>query len=136
MVLLDTCALIWLANGEPMASTARLKIDAAASRGELIVSAVSAWEIGLIASRYSQRPVFLPTPQAYFQAAATRPGIHVMPLSADAAVLSSMLPAPIHADPADRMLIATARELGASIVTRDRKILDYGRRGHVGVIAC
>lgn len=136
MLLLDTCALIWLANGEPLAVGARLKIDAAASRGELFVSAVSAWEIGLVAAKYKRRQVFLPTPQAYFHLAVTRPGIRVIPFSADAALLSSTLPGTIHADPADRMLVATAREMGASIVTRDRKILDYGRLGHVAVIAC
>jgi PIN domain nuclease of toxin-antitoxin system len=47
-----------------------------------------------------------------------------------------MLPPPIHKDPADRLLIATARSLNVPIVTRDRFILDYAEAGHVDAIVC
>ena len=54
--------------------------------------------------------------------------------STKVAVDSTRLPAPVHGDPADRILIATARRVGATLVTRDAKILDYGRQGLLDVI--
>ncbi len=48
---------------------------------------------------------------------------------------SVQLPGSFHADPADRMIVATARIAGAMLVTRDRRILDYGELGHVAVMA-
>jgi PIN domain nuclease of toxin-antitoxin system len=47
-----------------------------------------------------------------------------------------LLPGELHADPADRLLIATARQLGVPLVTRDRRILDYAAQGHVDAIPC
>jgi PIN domain nuclease of toxin-antitoxin system len=47
-----------------------------------------------------------------------------------------MLPGPVHGDPADRILIATARALDLTIVTRDSAILDYSARGHVRALPC
>jgi PIN domain nuclease of toxin-antitoxin system len=57
-------------------------------------------------------------------------------LSNDIAIAASHLPGPLHGDPADRLLIATARDLGMPLVTRDRKIIDYAEAGHVSVLVC
>ena len=54
--------------------------------------------------------------------------------SPSVAIESTRLPGSLHRDPADRMIIATARLLGAAIVTRDERILEYARHGHVRVI--
>ena len=62
--------------------------------------------------------------------------MRLAPLSSKAAIAASCLPGQVHRDPADRLLIATARELGVALVTRDRRILDYAARGHVQAIAC
>ena len=51
-------------------------------------------------------------------------------------IASSYLPGKPPNDPADRILIATACELGATLITRDRVLLDYGRQGHVAVVGC
>ena len=51
-------------------------------------------------------------------------------------IASSYLPVPIHNDPTDRILIATAREHDLTIITRDRAILAYGAAGHVRTLAC
>ncbi len=51
----------------------------------------------------------------------------------EVAVESCRLPGPFHHDPADRMIVATARIAGATLVTGDKRILDYGARGHVAV---
>ena len=52
------------------------------------------------------------------------------------AIDSSYLPGDLHADPMDRLVVATARHLGVPIVTRDRKMIAYADGGHVGVIPC
>ena len=133
-VLLDTCAVIFVANGEPIDRKARAAILRAMAGDGLLLSPVSAWEIGLLAARRGIR--FQPDAKAWFQDFAAREGVRIAALTAEAAVDSSFLPAPIHSDPADRLLIATARELGVPIVTRDRAILAYAASGHVKAVEC
>lgn len=62
--------------------------------------------------------------------------LQVAEVTPEILVASSFLPMPVHNDPVDRILIATAREHGLTIVTRDRAILAYGEAGHVKVLAC
>ena len=136
MVLLDTCAVIWMVQGEPMAEAALSAIRHAADVGSLLVSPISAWEVGLLATRRRQPLTFRPTPAMWIERLLTRPGIRPVPLSHRAAVDAASLPGDLHEDPADRLLIATARELNVPLVTRDRRILDYAAQGHVDAIAC
>lgn len=136
VVLLDTHALIWLVQGETMSEASIAAIEKAAARGEVLVSSVSAWEIGLLAvsQRFGLR--FLPSPAEWFTRVLTMPGIQLTPLNHVAAIAASFLPNGLHRDPADRLLVATARERGASFVTRDRMILAYAAEGYVQAIAC
>lgn len=134
MLLLDTHAALWLDSGAPMAAAALSAIEAAAARGEVLVSAVTAWEIGLLVRK--RRLVLDLEPLAWFERLVALPGIREVPLSAGAALLSSFLPEPFHGDPADRMLIAAARATGAVLVTRDARILAYAEAGHVRAMAC
>jgi PIN domain nuclease of toxin-antitoxin system len=136
MVLLDTCAIIWMVQEEPMASAALSAIRRAAAAGSLLVSPVSAWEVGLLATRRRQPLTFRPTPVTWIERLLARPGIRPVPLSHRVAVSAASLPGELHGDPADRLLIATARELGVPLVTRDRRILCYAGEGHVDAIAC
>lgn len=134
MLLLDTCALIWLVQGELNESEARPRLREAGEAGALLVSVTSAWEIGLLAR--GGRVDFHPDPKTWFARATLRPGLRLTPITPDIAIASSQLPGVVHGDPADRLLIATARQLGAAIVTRDRRILDYAARGHVAALRC
>jgi PIN domain nuclease of toxin-antitoxin system len=135
-VLLDTCAAIWVGNRDVLAAAALQAIRAAAARTELLVSPITGWEIGL-ATRLRGNPlVLLPTPQAWLADLVARPGIRVAPLAPAIALGASYLPGQLPRDPADRLLIATARELDVPIVTRDQRILDYSAHGHVQAIAC
>lgn len=84
----------------------------------------------------SGRAAMTQTPGAIFRAFLQLPGIVLEDLTADILMNSSLLPAPIHGDPADRILIATARALDLTIVTRDQLILDYATHGHVRALAC
>jgi PIN domain nuclease of toxin-antitoxin system len=138
-VLLDTCAVIWLANGDPMAASATAAIvDAGLSDG-VFISPVSAWEIGLLSRPKAGRGtavLFLPDPKAWFAQVMAGPAIREAALTPEIAIDASFLPDEPHGGPGDRLLISTARHLGMPIVTRDRSIIDYGRSGHVQVICC
>jgi PIN domain nuclease of toxin-antitoxin system len=136
MVLLDTCAAIWLFEQEPLSQVSLVAIRAAAVSSEVFVSPVSAWEVGLLARRRQRALSFQPSAQAWFDDLLALPGMRLIPLTHRAAIEASSLTANFHRDPADRLLIATARELGVPLVTRDRRILDYAEQGHVDAIAC
>jgi PIN domain nuclease of toxin-antitoxin system len=138
-VLLDTCALIWLGNRDPMAEPALDAIGGASRRGVVLISPVSAWEIGLLAAPRAGRTSkisFIPDAKTWFSSWMVRPGIAAAPLTPEIAIDASFLPGSLHADPADRLLIATARHLGVPIVTRDGKVIAYADEGHVRVIPC
>jgi hypothetical protein len=79
-VLLDTCAVIWLANGSAMAEVAVAAIVQAGLAEGVFVSPVSAWEVGLLARLSQARPVrFLPDPKAWFARVMAGPGIRPAP---------------------------------------------------------
>lgn len=129
-LLLDTCALLWLANGAEMTSELRAEL---ASR-KLHVSPISAWEIANLV-RKSRLAITLPVARWFRQTtgkmAAATPQLTVEVLSD-----SCDLPGSPPDDPADRIIIATAREADMTIVTRDRQILEYSRAGHVRTLVC
>jgi PIN domain nuclease of toxin-antitoxin system len=138
-LLLDTCALIWLANGDRLRQSATEAIVAAGLSGGIFVSPVSAWEVGLLARSGGQRrPAlqFLPNPKTWFARVMAGPGVRPAPFTSDIAIDASHLPGEVHGDPADQMIVATARHLGMPVVTRDTRILAYARRGHVAAIRC
>ena len=135
-LLLDTCAVIWLANGDTMSVASLAAIRAAGRTGEVFVSPVAAWEIVLLATNPVQPVQFDPDPITWFAHVLVLPGIDLVPLAPEVAIGSSFLPGRLHGDPADRLLVATARRMNAALVTRDAKLLKYGRQGHVRVVAC
>ena len=132
-LLLDTCAIIFIAENRPIASPAEAQIRVASRNDGVLVSPVSAWETGLLAVKRGF--VFLPDAKVWFHSFLASSGVHLTPLTPDIAIDSSFLP-PLHSDPADRLLIATARTLGVPIVTRDQRILDYAQAGLVAAIVC
>lgn len=134
MLLLDTCALLWLTSRAPIAGPALAAILRAARDGKLFVSPISAWEIGMLVER--GRLQLRVSPSMYVERTFKKRGFTTAPLTPEIAVASTMLPGPLRSDPADRMLVATARERGFRLVTRDRAILEYGGKGFVDVVAC
>lgn len=134
-LLLDTCAIIWIALNEPIKPEAKAALNTAfASDQKVRVSPISAWELGLLSSK-GRLPTARP-PLAMFGEVIANPGVRVEPLSPEVLIDSSFLPGRLHNDPADRILIATARAYGLTLVTRDRAILDYGADGHLKILAC
>jgi PIN domain nuclease of toxin-antitoxin system len=138
-VLLDTCALIWLANGDWMTPAAVRAIVDVGLGGGIHVSPISAWEIGMLSRPAASRGRaldFLPDAKTWFGRVPARPGIRLAPLSPEIVLDASFLPEPLHVDPADRLLIATARHLGMPIATRDGRIAEYAAAGHLSVLPC
>ena len=109
-----------------MADSPRLSAEArrllSDRRGGLFVSAISAFEVGI---KHLKGRLRLPRdPEAWFDAAIVFHGLKEVPVSGRIAALSTQLP-PLHKDPADRMIIATAQVQGMTILTPDPLIRDY-----------
>jgi PIN domain nuclease of toxin-antitoxin system len=134
-ILLDTCAVIWLAEGEKLARSAADLLHAADDAGQVTyISPISAWEVGQLASR--GRIQLLITPQRWFARLFEARGVRLAEMSPDLLIASSFLPGKPPRDPADRIIAATARDLGATLITRDRALLGYGTQGHLSVAEC
>jgi PIN domain nuclease of toxin-antitoxin system len=134
-VLLDTCAAVWIAENEKLAPEAVAALREVRQAGlPTYVSPVTAWEIGMLASR--ARLKLLLTPLLWFGRLLDIPNVHLAEMSTDLLIASSFLPGKPPRDPFDRIIAATARNYGCILLTRDRALLDYGEQGHVRVVAC
>ncbi len=120
-LVLDTCTILWLASGDKHLSKNTLKaIDQAAM---VYVSAISAWEISL---KQEKGEIILPMDsEEWFNQVLEQHGLLVAPVDVSIACRANRLPFH-HRDPADRLIIATAQELSAAIVTADEKYKEYG----------
>lgn len=133
--LLDTHVWFWLVRGREgrLAARSADKLEKAALGAPLGVSVISVWEIALLASK-GRIGLGMPVHE-WVESALNRPGFMLMGLDPGIAIESCNLPGGFHADPADRFLVATARLKNAVIVTRDKRILKYGRQGNVKAMA-
>lgn len=134
-VLLDTCAAIWIANGEPIADdAARLLGEMHRTGGAVFVSPITAWEVGLLVAR-GRLNLMMP-PAQWFDRLLEAPGLRLSEMPPELLIASSFLPGSPPRDPADRILAATAREYGYQLVTRDATLLAYGEQGHIQSRIC
>lgn len=133
-VLLDTHVWVWLLNGEAgrLSPAALAAIEAAQARGAVHVAAISLWEVAMLESRGRLR--LNVDCLAWVREALAAPGTRLAPLTPEVAVGSAYLPGAFHGDPADRLLVATARALDLTLVTKDERILAYGAAGYVAVV--
>lgn len=133
-ILLDTHALVWLLEGSHrLKEEPRSLIQKAANDDALFVSAITPWEIAMLVKK--DRLAFARDVFEWLQSALSIPGIYLQPLSVEIAVASTNLPGDLHADLADRIIIATARHLGATLATADRRLLDFSSSGHIKCLA-
>src|SRR4051812_16020066 len=131
--LLDTHAAVWGFENPPLARAAPEGMHAASpDRTPALVSPITAWEGGKLASQ--GRIDLSAAPQRWFRGLLATPGVQLADLTPDILIASSFLPGAPPRDPMDRILIATARELAATLVTRDRAILAYGEQGNVSAL--
>jgi len=134
-LLLDTHAAIWIVEDQRIASDAKDAIEAAyRTDSAIFVSAITAWEIGMLVAR--NRLGLSTRPERWFQRLLAVEAVRLADLSPDILIASSFLPGEPPRDPADRIILATARDLGATLITRDRLMLKYGEDGQVSTVAC
>ena len=134
-ILLDTCACIWIVENASLAEQAISALDESSDEGRPVyISPITAWETGMLASR--RRLALSVTPIVWFQRLVQVAGFQLWPLSPEILVASSFLPGEPPRDPADRIIVSTARQAGLRVMTRDRLILDYADAGHVAAIGC
>lgn len=133
LLLLDTHAWLWLVGGaEPLKRSVLSAVEQGARQGRIRVSAISVWEVAMLEAKGRIR--LSKDCLVWIQDALASPGISLAPLTPEIAVEGCRLPGAFHGDPADRILVATARLLGATLLTRDAMILSYGRKHRVAVM--
>jgi PIN domain nuclease of toxin-antitoxin system len=134
-VLLDTCAAIWLMNGDPISVTSRASI-AAAQTGNLgvYVSPMTAWEIATLSAK--NRLQLSLSPKAWFEALLALEDIRLAALPPAVLIASATLPGEPPKDPVDRIIAATGRTFHFPIVTRDGGLMRYAHAGHIEAVAC
>ena len=134
-VLLDTCAAIWLTNGDPMSP---MSLDAiAAAQGEHIgvyVSPMTAWEIATLVAKNGLRLSL--SPEAWFDALLGLAGVRLAALPPKVLIASASLPGEPPKDPVDRIIAATGRAYGYTIITRNGELTRYARAGHIESVEC
>ncbi len=129
-ILLDTHCWVWMQFGQTEKFTrAPLRmIERAARTGALRVSVMSVWEIGMLEAK--GRLELKMSCAEWVRRALDTPGLALAPLTPEIAIESSRLPGRFHGDPADRLLVATARIAGLRLMTKDGRLLDYGEHGY------
>ena len=131
-LLIDTHIWLWLMEGVDELSTDNVaRLDRAAQSASLFISAISPWEVATLATKGR---IALPVPLSEWMRKAVRqPGLQLLPLSPEVSVESAQL-VNFHGDPADRILVATARLEDLRLATRDARILSWSRNGQLKAI--
>ena len=124
MILLDTHTILWWIDGSAKLSRrAKAVIEKEHHEAGILISSISIWEIALLIKK--ERVQLTMDVGSWLARVESLSYIRFVPIDNVVAVKSVMLPQPFHNDPADRIIVATAREYGATLVTSDEKIRKY-----------
>ena len=124
MIVLDTHVWIWWVHNDPLLPHNAAQVVTAYESNGLGISAISCWEIAKLVE-YNR--LILPlSVNDWMKQALSYPGIRLLELTPEIAIESTQLPQPFHKDPADQIIVATAREYGCELATLDDKIRRYG----------
>lgn len=125
MIIIDTHILVWWVNGSDSLSAAAKKAikSTLAKNGEVLVSSISAWEIAMLVNK--GRLVLSMDVESWLDEVSQIDGVRFLPVDNEVGIKSTALPGDFHKDPADRMIVATARMLALPLITADEKILNY-----------
>ena len=124
MILLDTHVWVWfISNPELLSKAAKKAIHAAMEQKAIVISSISAWEVALLVAK--KRLKFTMSVTDWITKSERLPFFQFLPVDNSVAVKSVNLPHPLHRDPADRLIIATAITIAAPVVTKDEKLIDY-----------
>lgn len=132
--LLDTHVWVWLLNGNVQIQKSSIfkNIINASKSSDLNISAISIWEIAMLETK--GRITFSTGISDWVEKALKAPGLKLIPLLPSISIDSTRLPGAFHGDPADRIIIATARYLQCPIITADKKILKYSSKGLIKAV--
>ena len=123
MILLDTHIWVWWVNGDPrLSAPVRTLIQTYETIG-LAISVISCWEVAKLVE--GNRLVLTTGVSDWIEQALAYPGVRLLDLTPEIAVASTQLPPPFHRDPADQIIVATARTYSIPIVTSDARIIQY-----------
>ena len=121
MIVLDTHAwLWWISNPEKLGLAAASAIEQAMSENGILLSSISTWEIALLVAK--GRLALSIDVRDWVRKTESLPFVRFMPVDNTVALRSVALPGEFHADPADRIIVATALSTGLPLVTKDEKI--------------
>jgi len=124
---------VWsLEEGPRLGASTKKELNEAARQNRIAISAITPWEIALLVSK--DRLQLGVDVMVWVRDALAIPGVRLVPLDPEIAVASTRLPFEMHADPADRILVATARHIGATLVTADRALLELSLLGNLRVL--
>lgn len=135
LILLDTHVWIWLLNGDEQIKNSKCLsyIENAVKYSNIRISAISVWEVGMLESK--GRIKFPMDCLDWVNKALDAPGISLVPITPEIAIESSRLPGKFQGDPADRIIVSTARKLGAILITQDKNIILYSKNKYLKVIS-
>jgi PIN domain nuclease of toxin-antitoxin system len=123
MIVLDTHIWVWWVHGSEQLTSPQTQIIQASETNAIGVSAISVWEVAkLVENRRLELPCSL---RQWFDEALSYPGIRLIELTPAIAIESTRLPGDFHRDPADQIIVATARLYDCPLVTSDSRILKY-----------
>jgi PIN domain nuclease of toxin-antitoxin system len=123
MMLLDTHVWWWALNEPNKLSSKALKVIKKNPPSQRAIASISMWEFAMMVST-GRVEIRIPLDQ-WLDQAVNKSGLEVFDLSPKVAAESCNLPGDFHKDPADRIIVATARINGISLITKDKKIIDY-----------
>lgn len=123
MIVLDTHVWVWWVHGDERITPSQASVIEEAEADTIGVSAISCWEVAKLVEL--SRLTLQRTVDEWLSLALRYPGIRLMDLSPEIAVASTRLPGDLHKDPADQIIVATARVNGCPVVTSDKKIISY-----------
>ena len=124
MLVLDTHALVWLDEGNPRLGKKALQtMDRALASGQLGVASISFWEIAMLVRK---KRLDIQMELDVWRMELLQNGLQEIPLQGSTAIRAGQLQA-FHGDPADRMIVATVLENSATLMTADKKILDWDK---------
>ena len=130
MILLDTHIWVWWVHGNERLTPTQIELIQSNEEGVIGVSSISLWEIAkLVELGRLELPVSL---EKWFDQALSYPGIELIEITPEIAIESTRLPGEFHRDPADQIIVATARVMKCKLVTSDERILNYP---HVKTVA-
>lgn len=130
MIVIDTHIWIWWVHGDPQLGAGLKQVISQHEETGIGVSAISCWEV---AKLVEYRRLTLPCPVLeWVEEALSYPGVRLLELTPRIAVEATQLPGEFHRDPADQIIVATARLHDAALATVDSKILVYP---HIRLVA-